>query len=185
MLSCSEKGTRTTFIDEFNFVWVLVCVWGGGLCVGCVWSVCGVCGVCWGVGCVWVCVWGGGVCVLISTIVFNVLYKFLFSSIFLTGSTRIFHDSPNGNYTFRSDFELDFRYDISLEQIVALISVSHKCRQFMRMETLNTKIVHSPYKKRWKQRSGAYMTNWGTPTGVLGCPCNLKKGKMSQEVFFF
>ena len=100
---------------------------------------------------------------------------------FLTGSTMIYHDLPNGSYSFSPNVAPNIHYNISMVQIVALINVSHKCRQFLRMETLNTLMVYS-YGKKWKQRSGAYMNNWGTPTGVYGCQCNLKKGKTNQNM---
>ena len=95
----------------------------------------------------------------------------------LPGSTLIYHDLPEGGYRNHSNVYPTINYEINMNQIVALIDESHTCRQFLRMETFNTYIYHGHSAKRWKTRQGGWAVNWGTPTGVGGCPCHLTKGK--------
>ncbi|XP_072033071.1 hyalin-like [Amphiura filiformis] len=92
-----------------------------------------------------------------------------------TGATVIYHDTPMGNYSRHGTVVKDINYQFAMNQIVALIDVSHKCRQFVNMDTYYTTMNHRYSVKQWMQRSGHWMRNWGTPTGVYGCTCSLKK----------
>ena len=76
-------------------------------------------------------------------------------------------------------------YEVALNQIDTLIQTSHSCRQFISMESFNSRLsIRSAqwyYRysdgKRWKSRQGHWMDNWAIPTGMFGCPCSLSIGE--------
>ena len=54
------------------------------------------------------------------------------------GTTVINHDKAKGNFSNHTDVEVPIDYNIEMDKIAALIEASHKCRQFISMETFNT-----------------------------------------------
>ena len=94
------------------------------------------------------------------------------------GTTVITHDKEEGNFSNHTDVEVPINYNIEMDKIVALIEASHKCRQFISMETFNTRINAIEIGKKWMSRHGFWRWNWAIPSGSNGCPCSLKKGSL-------
>ena len=94
----------------------------------------------------------------------------------LTGATLFHHDTPEGNYSSRPiSVAVDFTYEIDMNQLVALIDVSHSCRQYMRMATFS--ILPLINNNQWMTRQEKWTKDWGTPTTREGgCSCSLTKG---------
>ncbi|XP_033102360.1 neurexin-4-like isoform X2 [Anneissia japonica] len=73
-------------------------------------------------------------------------------------------------YEERGSFIHDITYAMSIDQIVALMTSSTTCRQYMKYECVNS-ILSDGY---WVSRDGSEMLNWGSPTGYVGCMCGYR-----------
>ncbi len=100
---------------------------------------------------------------------------------FPTVTTVISHDTPYIemiNFTSNT-VVISVSYTVPQDQIEAVMKVSHMCRQYLKAHTRN---VPMPL---WSTPQGRYMNNFGIPTGLIGCFCNLKRGKISNVYFIF
>ncbi len=97
----------------------------------------------------------------------------------------IYHDTEAGNYSRHKNVNREINYEFTQDQIIALMDVSHTCRQFISVDTYYTQITGRYSYKKWSPRSGGWATNWGTPTGVHGCPCSVQQGKIFQKKYHY
>ena len=80
-------------------------------------------------------------------------------------------------YEARGSYSRKVKYNISMEQVIAIIERSQKCEQFIKYECHNTGFYFGQYggfASWWVSRDGAKMTYWGGASpGSLKCKCGM------------
>ncbi|XP_072014467.1 uncharacterized protein [Amphiura filiformis] len=99
-----------------------------------------------------------------------------------TGTTIISHDQQgpllSKGFNDKGEHHIIVHYNgASLQQAIGLVDASQNCEQSISAQCHDSHIF-SGHRTRnvytwWISRNGTKMTNWGTPTGVEGCPCSL------------
>ena len=75
------------------------------------------------------------------------------------------------------------KYDISMEQIIAIINQSHRCEQFTKYECHNSVLSFLTPTAWWVSRDGAVMKYWGgAEPGSKNCSCGMTKTCISQSL---
>ena len=95
------------------------------------------------------------------------------------GVTVIGHDSESRTlvkgFKSHSSYKRKINYDISMEQIVAIIKHSKKCEQFIKYECYSSMLLRFGY-GWWVSRQGSKMNYWGGARGWSGkCACAVTK----------
>nr|XP_039261521.1 uncharacterized protein LOC120337713 isoform X1 [Styela clava] len=90
-----------------------------------------------------------------------------------TGITEIDHDEQSGSLNYySSNKNIQVNYNVSMDQIVALMSVSQQCEQYIEWRCSRTRMFYSD-KNWWLSRDGDKMTHWGGASpghdGYCGC----------------
>ena len=74
-------------------------------------------------------------------------------------------------------------YDISMEQIVAIINQSQRCEQFVKYECFNAAFDFIIPYSWWVSRDGAVMKYWGgAEPGSNNCSCGMTNTCISENV---
>ncbi|XP_071965208.1 neurexin-4-like [Antedon mediterranea] len=74
-------------------------------------------------------------------------------------------------YESEGSFINNVTYEMSIQQIVTLMTSSTSCRQYMKYECFNSIGVPVSF---WISRDGSKMYNWGSPIGFYGCACGYR-----------
>ena len=76
-----------------------------------------------------------------------------------------------------ASYRKNIAYDISMEQIVAIINQSQRCEQFIKYECHHSVLFYTPTTTRygwWVSRDGKKMKYWGgAEPGNNGCACGM------------
>ncbi|XP_028402973.1 neurexin-4-like [Dendronephthya gigantea] len=93
------------------------------------------------------------------------------------GVTEIGHDSEArthvDGYEVAGSYKRKIKYDISLEQIVAIINQSKNCGQFIKYECFNSRLLTDSI-AWWVSRQGSKMNYWGGAAVDSGkCSCGM------------
>jgi hypothetical protein len=95
------------------------------------------------------------------------------------GVTVIGHDSESrtlvNGYDSPGSYKRKIKYDISMEQIVAIVKQSKNCEQFIKYECYHTVLLYTttPY-GWWVSRKGSQMNYWGGAAVNSGkCACGM------------
>ena len=93
------------------------------------------------------------------------------------GVTVIGHDSESrtfvNGYESRGSYKRKINYDISMEQIVAIMKQSKNCEQFIKYECYDSVLLHNGY-AWWVSRQGSKMNYWGGAAVNSGkCACGM------------
>ncbi|XP_033102312.1 contactin-associated protein-like 2 isoform X2 [Anneissia japonica] len=86
-------------------------------------------------------------------------------------------EDVNG-YESSGSFIRYITYAISIDQIVALMTSSVTCRQYVKYECFGSLLRYT----YWVSRNGTVMRNWGSPTGYDGCLCGYRGACYSASV---
>ncbi|XP_028393276.1 neurexin-4-like [Dendronephthya gigantea] len=97
------------------------------------------------------------------------------------GVTEIGHDSESRTLVIGCSppgcYNRTIKYDISMEQIVAIINQSKNCEQFIKYECYDSVFTYSPtgiYYGWWVSRQGSKMNYWGGAAVDSGkCACGM------------
>ena len=85
-------------------------------------------------------------------------------------------------YEDPGSYSRKIKYDISMEQIVAIINQSQKCEQFIKYECWNAGFDFHIPDSWWVSRDGKNMTYWGgAEPGSLNCSCGMTNTCISQS----
>ncbi|XP_028402997.1 neurexin-4-like [Dendronephthya gigantea] len=93
------------------------------------------------------------------------------------GLTEIGHDSESktvvDGYEEAGSYKRKIKYNISMEQIVAIINQSKNCEQFIKYECLHSRLLIDSY-GWWVSRQGSKMNYWGGAAVDSGkCVCGM------------
>ena len=92
------------------------------------------------------------------------------------GVTVIGHDSESrtyvNGYESPGSYRRHIEYDISMEQIIAIIKRSDNCEQFIKYECLHSVFWLKSYYAWWVSRQGSRMYYWGGGA-VNKCACGM------------
>ena len=94
------------------------------------------------------------------------------------GVTVIGHDSESGTlvkgYESPGSYKRKINYDISMEQIVAIMKHSKNCEQFIKYECYHSGLWFSSRYSWWVSRQGSKMNYWGGAAVNSGkCACGM------------
>ncbi|XP_028393313.1 uncharacterized protein LOC114517711 [Dendronephthya gigantea] len=95
------------------------------------------------------------------------------------GVTVIGHDSESrtfvDGYEAAGSYKKTIKYEISMEQIVAIMNQSKNCEQFIKYECLGSTFVYKGERKSWwVSRQGSKMNYWGGAAVDSGkCACGM------------
>ncbi|XP_078481990.1 contactin-associated protein-like 4 [Ciona intestinalis] len=93
--------------------------------------------------------------------------------ILFSGFTRIVHDAESEIQVSPCEDPLCYRrnitYEVPMSQIVALITASRHCRQFVKYRCRGS--VLNPRYGGWKSRDGSNQHNWGGTSRTGWCAC--------------
>jgi hypothetical protein len=85
------------------------------------------------------------------------------------GVTVIGHDSGSRTlvkgYESAGSYKQKIKYDISMEQIVAIMKRSKNCKQFIKYECYHTVLLYTTPYGWWVSRQGTKMNYWGGAYG--------------------
>ncbi|XP_028402988.1 neurexin-4-like [Dendronephthya gigantea] len=100
------------------------------------------------------------------------------------GVTEIGHDSESrtlvSGYNPRGSYGRDIKYDISMEQIVAIINQSKNCEQFIKYECFGSMLMADGW---WVSRQGLKMNYWGGAAVNSGkCSCGMTNSCAGGEI---
>ena len=86
-------------------------------------------------------------------------------------------------YEDPGSYSRKIKYDISMEQIVAIINQSQRCEQFIKYECRDSELgFHTPI-SWWVSRGGADMFYWGgAEPGSKKCSCGMTNTCISQSM---
>jgi hypothetical protein len=95
-----------------------------------------------------------------------------------SGVTVIGHDSESEmsvkKYESRGSYKRKIKYEIPLEQIVAIIKESKNCSQFIKYKCYHSVIWDRGYYAWWVSRQGSKMNYWGGAAVNSGkCACGV------------
>ncbi|XP_072036319.1 uncharacterized protein [Amphiura filiformis] len=96
-----------------------------------------------------------------------------------TGTSIIGHNRADRGLIRNSAFDtLLFQYDVTFDQINALVSISSHCQQQLTYDCYGSTmwdITNDPYGHVgfWQSETGGVRYNFGIGTGLQGCPCSL------------
>ena len=78
-------------------------------------------------------------------------------------------------YDERGSYSRKVKYNISMEQVIAIIERSRECTQFIKYECYNAGLYFGPNPASWwVSRDGAKMTYWGGALpGSSKCKCGM------------
>ncbi|RWS30064.1 neurexin-4-like protein, partial [Leptotrombidium deliense] len=85
-------------------------------------------------------------------------------------------------YSEPGSFSQDITYDAEFDQILALVNRSHSCKQSLKYECLNARLLNTPYTRDpnfqpfswWVSRNNQKMDYWGgSLPGTRRCSCGL------------
>ncbi|XP_028403029.1 neurexin-4-like [Dendronephthya gigantea] len=102
------------------------------------------------------------------------------------GVTEIGHDSEArtlvDGYEAAGSYKRKIKYDISMEQIVAIINQSKNCEQFIKYECFHSSLL--TYSDGWwVSRQGSKMNYWGGAAVDSGkCSCGMNNSCASGEI---
>ncbi|XP_028402989.1 neurexin-4-like [Dendronephthya gigantea] len=93
------------------------------------------------------------------------------------GVTEIGHDNESrtlvDGYEKAGSYKGKIKYNISMEQIVAIINQSNNCEQFIKYECFNSGLFKNSY-GWWVSRRGSKMNYWGGAAVDSGkCSCGM------------
>ena len=94
------------------------------------------------------------------------------------GVTVIGHDSESRTlvkgYESPGSYKRKIKYDISMEQIVAIIKQSNNCEQFVKYECYHSALWFTSQQGWWVSRQGSRMNYWGGAAVNSGkCACGM------------
>ncbi|XP_028393429.1 neurexin-4-like [Dendronephthya gigantea] len=94
------------------------------------------------------------------------------------GVTEIGHDSESRTlveeYEDAGSYERAIKYQISMEQLVAIMNQSKNCEQFIKYECYNSKLNDRRSYGWWVSRQGSKMNYWGGAAVDSGkCACGM------------
>jgi hypothetical protein len=94
------------------------------------------------------------------------------------GVTVIGHDSESRTlvkgYDPAGSYKQKIKYDISMEQIVAIMKQSKNCEQFIKYECYNSILTYTTPYGWWVSRQGTRMNYWGGAAVNSGkCACGM------------
>ena len=85
-------------------------------------------------------------------------------------------------YEDAGSYSRKIKYDISMEQIVAIINKSRRCEQFIKYECHMTGLKFHKPTAWWVSRDGVAMTYWGgAEPGSNNCSCGMTSTCISQS----
>ena len=101
------------------------------------------------------------------------------------GETVIGHDSelrtPVDGYETEGSYKRMITYEISMEQIVAIIDQSKNCEQFIKYECYDSSLLMGPT-RWWVSRRGLPMKYWGgTAVDTGKCACGMTNSCIGEE----
>ena len=98
----------------------------------------------------------------------------------MSGETILDHSTDVHEITGpSSDTDIDIIYNASLPALQALTTISAICTQYIKLESVNSRVLDDnldPF-KWWISADNKTMTNWAGPTGTIGCLCGITKSK--------
>ena len=96
------------------------------------------------------------------------------------GVTVIGHDSESRTlvegYELQGTYKRKINYDISMEQIIAIVKQSKNCEQFIKYECYGSVLIYDVNSPRgwWVSRQGSKMNYWGGAAVNSGkCACGM------------
>ena len=85
-------------------------------------------------------------------------------------------------YEAAGSYSRKIKYNVSIEQIVAIINQSQRCEQFIKYECFNAAIRLDVPDSWWVSRDGAAMLYWGgAEPGSKNCACGMTNTCDSQS----
>ncbi|XP_028393071.1 neurexin-4-like [Dendronephthya gigantea] len=93
------------------------------------------------------------------------------------GVTEIGHDSESrtlvDKHDIKGSYKRTIKYEIPMEQIVAIIEQSKNCEQFIKYECYHSRLLRSSF-GWWVSRQGTNMNYWGGAAVDSGkCACGM------------
>ncbi|XP_028393205.1 neurexin-4-like [Dendronephthya gigantea] len=101
------------------------------------------------------------------------------------GVTEIGHDSESRTlvkgYEVPGSYNRTIKYEISIEQIVAIMNQSINCEQFIRYECYHSRLLKGSFGS-WVSRHGTEMNYWGGAAVNSGkCACGMTNSCAGEE----
>ena len=86
-------------------------------------------------------------------------------------------------YEAPGSYSRKIKYDVSMEQIVAIINQSQRCEQFIKYECRDSVLSFHIPMGWWVSRDGADMLYWGgAEPGSKNCSCGMTNTCISQSL---